>query len=540
MAAATTVVALAAGLAFGALVHALPEERFATLVVDDLVQLVAPLLAVVACARTARRVGSHADARLWRWLLAACASWGAGQLVWCGYELVLRVEPPFPSVADVGFLGFPVLAAVGLLRWLARDGQVSASARDLLDGSVTAGALLMVSWQSGLGDVVAATGWSPGLALATAYPLGDVVSATAVLLVLARSGLGRRPWLLPLALGLLSLAVADSAYVYLEAAGGYATGSAVSAGWVTGFLLVAAAAAAVPAAGGQDGAGGGRRLADGLFHLPYVAAGLALAPLGVAAAAGRPTSASASLLAGVLFALVMVRQYLVLRENRSLLVRLRAREAALAHEVMHDALTGLANRAMLLGRLDQLLAQHARDGRGLVLVFCDLDGFKAVNDGHGHLAGDAVLRETATRLRAVLRASDTVARLGGDEFAVLLEPPHEDPLELAARLVAAVARPVPLDSGGLVGGGAGLAPQVSVGVSVGVALVRPGAPARLAAREILVAADTAMYSAKSGTRQAGADRAENRTENRAENRAVLVEIDEDRTGRVDGLAPAAR
>jgi diguanylate cyclase (GGDEF)-like protein len=194
-----------------------------------------------------------------------------------------------------------------------------------------------------------------------------------------------------------------------------------------------------------------------------------------------------------------VRQYLVLRDNERLLVAIEAREAALAHEVMHDALTGLSNRGMLLARLDQLLAMHARDGRGLVVLFCDLDDFKRVNDTYGHLAGDAVLREVADRLRACLRSSDTVARLSGDEFAVLMEPPHEDPLQVAGRVISALGEPVEIAEA-----------TVDCGVSVGVAVLTSGrADTAVRARDLMAAADSAMYSAKSG----------------GKSRAVLVEVD---------------
>ena len=189
----------------------------------------------------------------------------------------------------------------------------------------------------------------------------------------------------------------------------------------------------------------------------------------------------------------------MLRDNERLLDEVRQREAALAHEVMHDGLTGLSNRAMLLQRLDQVVALHQRDGRGLVVMFCDLDGFKAVNDTLGHLAGDGVLREVAQRLRATVRTSDTVARPSGDEFALLMEPPHEDPLRVAGRLIDTLAGDIELPEG-----------TVRTGVSIGIAVVPGrGDRARRSPRASLIAAaDSAMYSAKSG----------------GKNRAVLVEV----------------
>jgi diguanylate cyclase (GGDEF)-like protein/PAS domain S-box-containing protein len=95
-------------------------------------------------------------------------------------------------------------------------------------------------------------------------------------------------------------------------------------------------------------------------------------------------------------------------------------EAALAHQALHDALTGLPNRELLLDRLQQAIAAAQRDGTSLGLLLMDLDRFKEVNDTLGHHAGDLLLKQVGTRLRGALRAADTIARLGGDEFAVIL------------------------------------------------------------------------------------------------------------------------
>ena len=92
-------------------------------------------------------------------------------------------------------------------------------------------------------------------------------------------------------------------------------------------------------------------------------------------------------------------------------------EARLEHEALHDPLTGLANRTLFFDRLTQAMLQARRDRRQVALVMLDLDNFKAVNDTHGHQAGDRVLHRVARALGAGLRATDTVARIGGDEFA---------------------------------------------------------------------------------------------------------------------------
>jgi PAS domain S-box-containing protein len=99
-----------------------------------------------------------------------------------------------------------------------------------------------------------------------------------------------------------------------------------------------------------------------------------------------------------------------------------AAEERLSHDALHDRLTGLPNRALLVDRLEAALARSAREGGEIAVLYCDLDGFKQVNDTAGHAAGDAVLVETAERLQNVVRAGDTIARVGGDEFVLILEP----------------------------------------------------------------------------------------------------------------------
>jgi diguanylate cyclase (GGDEF)-like protein len=167
--------------------------------------------------------------------------------------------------------------------------------------------------------------------------------------------------------------------------------------------------------------------------------------------------------------------------------------ARLRHLALHDALTGLANRVALADRLDQALARHRRSGDGVGLLFCDLDGFKTVNDRFGHDAGDGVLTEIAGRIVECTRDADTVARYGGDEFVVLVEGVHDrESLEVLARRIAdAVVEPV------AVGG-----TTVRVGASLGIAMAGDdGAEPEV----VLARADAAMYRTKLARRSGAAD-----------------------------------
>ncbi len=159
-------------------------------------------------------------------------------------------------------------------------------------------------------------------------------------------------------------------------------------------------------------------------------------------------------------------------------------EAALAHQALHDPLTGLPNRVLLLDRLAQAAARAGREPAPLALLFLDLDRFKEVNDRLGHRAGDDLLKAVANRLVAVVRPGDTVARFGGDEFVVLCEnmPGQAQAVELAERIADVLARPVMISGR-----------EMSVTASIGIVLADAGL---IAADELLRDADLAMYEAK--------------------------------------------
>ena len=213
----------------------------AILLISDGGQLAAAVLGAVGCAVAARRTAGPRR-RAWWWLSAGTGSWAGGQAVWTYYEVILGQEVPFPSAADLGFLGFPLVAAVGLVMWLGtQNDQLVARGRDILDGALVGGSLLAVSWVTTLGSVVAEGGDPVPLALSLAYPLGDLILAALILLALARATGAERTTLVVLALGLGGLALSDSAYVYLVSIGAYSSADLISSGWVIGFLLVGVA-----------------------------------------------------------------------------------------------------------------------------------------------------------------------------------------------------------------------------------------------------------------------------------------------------------
>ena len=165
------------------------------------------------------------------------------------------------------------------------------------------------------------------------------------------------------------------------------------------------------------------------------------------------------------------------------ITRRRAYQAQLVQWALYDALTGLANRKLFFDHLAADLAHAERHERRLALLYIDLDGFKAVNDTHGHKAGDDLLVQVGERLTGILRKSDTVARLGGDEFAVILtEADEEAAIRVGGKIIEELGRPFSLS-----------AVDVTIGASVGVAVY----PDHENSQEALIkSADQAMYESK--------------------------------------------
>jgi diguanylate cyclase (GGDEF)-like protein/PAS domain S-box-containing protein len=164
----------------------------------------------------------------------------------------------------------------------------------------------------------------------------------------------------------------------------------------------------------------------------------------------------------------------------------RALEEQLTHQAFHDALTGLANRALFHDRAEQVLSRRERRGGHSAMMMFDLDDFKVVNDTLGHAAGDELLMAIARRLLSGVRIGDTVARLGGDEFAVLMDDVHDlaEAETVAARLVDATLEPFQI-----------FGEELRMGASAGLVIIGSDLPST-ALSELLKKADLALYAAK--------------------------------------------
>lgn len=434
------------------------------------------VLVIVAavCGALAARSAEGRQRKAWICMTAGLTGWAVGEALWIVYEQMLH-RPPFPSLADAGYLLFPIGAGVAMI--LLPVGYSGHSRiRYVLDGLIVAGALFEISWVLVLRTVYDAGNTSRfALGLSLAYPVADIAILTVAAIVLTRARTGRRSTLALLTGGVVLMALSDSAFVYLTAQGAYSSGHIIDIGWAAAFLTFGMAALnsrvspetevvvqQVPS-----------RMSMWLLYVPVAIAALVCTPAYLPTPGLGPIFVSSTLL----MTAVLARQYTVVRQNQRLL-------KMVADQALRDTLTGLANRDLFNDRLMHAVQLHENDSQSVAVLSMDLDDFKLVNDSLGHPAGDALLIQAAERLLGCVRTSDTVARVGGDEFAVLMEGLPELSRLVAHRVVAAFEEPFLIDG-----------QQLLMRPSVGLAVASSANP-DLSADLLLKQADVAMYSAK--------------------------------------------
>ena len=414
----------------------------------------------------------------WRLVAIAFACYFAGDVIWTVYEVV--GSAPYPSAADVLYLLFYPVMLGGLLCFAEGRREITERVRLTLDLAIVAIAGTAVVIYVVLGPTIVESGPDPlQTAISIAYPAGDIVLLVGLGSVLLRRRARSSARALQfMAAGLLFFIAGDLAYGYITLHSTYQGGDPVDSLWMVAMALFAIAGAAQ---GNPERVVGDREeahvqraswapaiaVAIGFGLLLYVERNLPLLP-------DESLVIAAVLLAG----LVSARQFLAQRQ----LVRTQGQ---LNHQSLHDALTGLPNRVLVIDRAEQMLARARRNRARIAALYVDIDGFKHVNDSLGHAAGDELLRVVATRLCGLVREADTVGRLGGDEFVVLLESPTLDAgAELVAeRICEVLGQPVELDDAD--------GRTFSITTSVGIAHGQ-----RDSADELLRDADVALYEAK--------------------------------------------
>jgi two-component system cell cycle response regulator len=487
---------------------------------DNIAQFAGPLAMLPICVRAfwmSRKRKQHVSTGLHAWsplLLAAGAMFfGVGQMVYTAYEQVFGyASTPLPSWADPLYLAAYPCMLLGILWLPGRPLPATVRTRYVFDALIIMTAFVTFSWYFILGPTIIQGANSVlGQIVGTAYPLSDLVLISCLLFLSAYAAdraLGRIIRTLWIGLGII--VVTDTVYDYQNLHGTYSTGSLVpDVGWPLGYMLIGLAAYIAIRRQAEPLSKAGETAADigAISVIPFWRALLpySLIPcIGVLVHYAGQADADPTLTGGVyagswtLLALLLVRQVLALLENRRLYGSLRQAFGELeeSHRALEDAnsrlealattdpLTGLPNHRALNNALDRELERAHRYGRTCAILFLDLDHFKALNDGFGHLTGDTVLREFAAVTKNALRGVDILGRWGGEEFlAILPETDQVAALSAAEHVRAAIAAFL-----FTAGGGSHLTS------SVGVAVYKSDGEDRDA---LIAAADRAMYAAKS-------------------------------------------
>ena len=480
---------LAVGLCVVAAYFALPGEA-----AKDVAYSVVGVASTI-CVLLGVRLNRPSERLGWYLLATTNTLFVLGDGVLDVYDIVLHRDAPFPSVADALYLlGYPFLFA-GVFR-ISRSRGARDSREARADTAIVCIGALALSWQflmhsyahdstvSGFGKLVT-----------LAYPMMDLGVVFIVVGALLY-GVARRSSDKLIIAAITAMLVGDFVYDVLVLRGAYTVGNPVDAAFLVNYVLIAVAAlhpSMAQALATDDGTESRR-------WMPLVAIAGFVSPVILLIGTVTGIAVDVPVLAGTsiaLFTLIVARFWWLFGRTRRQTILLAERSESLQdaldaqlvlqedlrYQAFHDSLTGLPNRALLRDRVEHALASLSRSGGMVALCFCDLDGFKAVNDSLGHQAGDELLVAAAKRLASIVRSGDTVARLGGDEFAILFDNISTPDIAtaLAERTVSVLRQPA-----------AAAGQQMSLTVSVGVAFADTGTTTE----QLLSEADTAMYEAK--------------------------------------------
>jgi diguanylate cyclase (GGDEF)-like protein len=445
----------------------------------NLVVTIALLLAAKKSMRISRRLS-------WGWGFLGLAQLCLllGDLFWAFLEIVLK-SSPFPSIADGAYLFFYPFFLIGILLLPARRFSRTETLKKTLDIGIVLVAALLGFWYFLIGPMIAAGAGSPLLEqiLTMAYPVGDIVMLYGLLIILYRRvNTDNMASLWLLAAGALITIGADVIFSYQNLAGSFQSGGILDSGWMLGYLLtgLAGVVQVVSAETYQPEAPSkiktnpiSEQIIGWLAYLSYVWVLAAYFLLVQSHYAQDPVNFLAIATGvAIIIGLVILRQMIAHNEIKELLVNLtkaldqvhhqaseldtvnqnlqheisdRIRiQQQLSYDALHDELTGLPNRALLMDRLDHAVEYIRREsGNSYSVLLLDVDAFKVINDSLGHSAGDYMLVEISKRLKKCVRSIDTVARFGGDEFVVLLENVADENIavQVADRIHSELSRP---------------------------------------------------------------------------------------------------
>ncbi len=409
------------------------------------------------------------------WLLMGLAALcnAIAESLWIWYEVVLEVDP-FPSFADVFYLLFYPLTLAGILYLPYVPIQQERRAILGLDMGIVMimGAIFL--WYFILAPILEFV--SGGLAgvIALAYPIGDLFILAGFLSLVQRDVENiNRTVLYLLSCSMLSTAIADICFAFLETHSIPYIMAPLNILWMISYwtMLTAAAWQVVHPVSDSSIESFRPLLRNTLIYLVPILSMVFTFSISLNLLRSDMSLYWTLIGCFTIFALVLFRQYIVLRDNRRLYKQME-------QQAVTDSLTGLYNRHFFNEALQREIKRADRYGYPLTILMMDVDNFKAYNDLHGHLKGDVLLKEIAAQIKSHVRASDLLARFGGDEFVLILpETDINQAQAIIKKLDAAVSETFSRDR---------------LGISIGSALLQPD----MTPQSLLAEADRSLYRIK--------------------------------------------
>ena len=382
----------------------------------------------------------------------AFALWACGSAIASAGGFI-SIPPIFSNVSNILYLLFYPFVMIGLPRLLAANRKLSTL--EMVDSAIfglgltTLGSALLVKPVLPHFDGNLAESF-----FAVMYPIADLILVCVVIATVSMQGYSRRG--LVLSSGVLFFALTDFLYLWQHINGSYLMGSLLDVGWVIGLLLITES---------FWHSGIDVKASEGINPI-LISISVSLSATLLALIAIRPEYFPRFILLPSIatLALAFVRMAIALTQAKNI-----GQERLLART---DELTGLPNRRRLVTEIDSFIEKEG------ALLLLDLDGFKPINDTHGHETGDKILQQVALRFERALPHGALLARLGGDEFGVLYEGGQDSAVEVALALRATLSYPFHINN-----------QEIQLGVSIGVAK-------NTGEKDLLLRADNAMYKAK--------------------------------------------
>lgn len=382
----------------------------------------------------------------------AIGCWGLGSII-SSYSHFYGLPGYSTLLANLLYTLFYPFALISIPRATGRKRKIGTL--EFLDSAIFGLGLTAIVTALLLGKVLPKfPGSSTDAFFSLLYPVCDLILIVSILISVLTQEKNRR--LMILSLGILIFASTDFYFLWMNLNGGYEFGQISDDGWILGLCLVSL----------SFWSSSGKSVKEIAIHPAFIALSVFMSPTLLAIIALRPGYFPSFIIIPTIATLFLafIRMALVLRHSRNL-----GEEKILART---DELTGLPNRRRLIAELNTFGETEG------ALLLLDLNGFKPVNDQYGHLAGDKVLRQVASRFSRSLPTGAILARLGGDEFGVLLNGNYESTIEIAHALNATLSYPINVDG-------------VSLSLSVAIGHVQNDGKG-----DLLHRADEAMYVAK--------------------------------------------